>query len=155
MLYAYPMGLLLARLFRERSPETIEGHVFVKSSIALVVLLTIPNIGGKTVETIYQLFCVVVCFPAIIWYAARGTVTGIRQKVIFFMGRLSYPLYAIHFPVICLQISEVQGMGDVYATSAQPWTVVPFTFLISITLAVLAMLCYDEPVRRWLRKKIG
>ena len=153
MLYAYPMGLLLARLFRERKPSSLKGHVFLKSSLALVVLLALPIIGGKTVETIYQLACIVVCFPAIIWYAARGTVAGIRQKVISFMGRLSYPLYAIHFPIICLQISEVQGMGDVYATSAQPWTVVPFTFLISLTLAVLAMLCYDEPVRRWLRKK--
>ncbi len=153
MLYAYPMGLLMARLFRQHKPETIEGHVFLKSSIALVMLLAMPVIGGKTVETIYQLFCVVVCFPSIIWYAARGKATGMRQKVISFISRLSYPLYAIHFPIICLQISVVQGMGDVYATSAQPWTVVPFTFLISITLAILAMLFYDEPLRRWLKKK--
>ena len=155
MLYAYPMGLLLAHLFREQKPETLQGHVFLKSSLALVVLMCLPFIGDKTLETLYQLICIVVFFPAIIWYAARGKSTGLRQQIISFVGRLSYPLYAIHFPVICLQISVVQSMGDVYATSVQPWTVVPFTFLISITLAVLAMLCYDEPVRRWLRKKIG
>lgn len=154
MLYAYPMGLLLARLFREQQPKTLQGHVFLKSSLALIVLLALPILGGKTVETIYQLFCVVVCFPAIIWYAARGQATGIRQQIISFLGRLSYPLYAIHFPVIYLQISVVQGMGDVYATNAQPWTVVPFTFLISITLAILATLFYDEPIRRWLKKKL-
>lgn len=155
MLYAYPMGLLMARLFRERKPCTLQGHVFLKSSLALVVLLALPIIGGKTVETVFQLLCVVVFFPAIIWYAARGKATGMRQQVISFMGRLSYPLYAIHFPIICLQISVTQAMGNVYETSAQPWSVVPFTFVISLVIAILAMKYYDEPLRRWLRKKSG
>lgn len=155
MLYAYPMGLLMARLFRERKPSSLQGHVFLKSSIALIVILAMPIIGGKTAETIFQLICIVVFFPAIIWYAARGKATGTKQKVISFLGRLSYPLYAIHFPVICLQISIVQGMGDVYETSAQPWSVVPFSFLISLIIAILAMKYYDEPLRSWLRRKLG
>ena len=154
MLYAYPMGLLLARLFRERKPSSLQGYVFLKSSVALIVILALPIIGGKTVETLFQLVCVVVFFPAIIWYAARGNATGMRQKVISFIGRLSYPLYAIHFPVICLQISVVQGMDNLYEHSSQPWSVVPFTFIISLVLAIVAMLFYDEPLRRWLTKRL-
>lgn len=39
LLYAYPMGLLLARLFRERKPSSLQGYVFLKSSVALIVIL--------------------------------------------------------------------------------------------------------------------
>ena len=39
MLYAYPMGLLMARVFRERQPKPLHGHVFLLCSIALLVLL--------------------------------------------------------------------------------------------------------------------
>lgn len=42
MLYAYPMGLLMARVFRERQPKPIHGHMFLLCSIGLVVLMGLP-----------------------------------------------------------------------------------------------------------------
>ena len=57
MLYAYPMGLLMARMFRQRKPEPLQGPVFLFCSLALVVLLGLPLFGGKESETIYQLVC--------------------------------------------------------------------------------------------------
>lgn len=153
MLYAYPMGLLMARVFRKRQPKPIKGHMFLLCSLGLIVLLGIPFLGNKDVEAIYQLVCIFSFFPTIIWYGARGIVTGWRQTAVSFLGRLSYPLYAIHFPLIYLYITWVQRSGYTYAGYSQPWVAALVTLVASVLIATVCMLFYDEPIRRWLSKK--
>ena len=155
MLYAYPMGLLMARMFRQRNPKPVKGHVFLLSSIALVVLLGLPSLGEKDMNTIYQLVCLLSFFPAIIWYAARGTVSGWRQKTVSFLGRLSYPLYAIHFPFIYLYITWVGRDGHPYEGYMHPWLISLLAIVVSIAAATLCMLFYDEPLRKWLSRNRG
>ena len=125
MLYAYPMGLLMARVFRERQPKPIRGHMFLLCSL----------------------------FPTIIWFGARGIVSGWRQKAVSFLGRLSYPLYAVHFPLIYLYISWVQRSGYTYEGHSQPWTAALITLAASLIIAILCLLLYDEPLRRKLSGK--
>jgi peptidoglycan/LPS O-acetylase OafA/YrhL len=153
MLYAYPMGLLMARVFRERQPKPIHRHMFLLSSLALVVLLGLPFIGGKDIETIYQLVCIFSFFPTIIWFAARGVVTGFMQKVASFLGRLSYPLYVVHFPLVYLYISWIGRDGHPYEGYSHPWGLAICTYIVSILVATLCLLFYDEPLRRLLSKK--
>ena len=153
MLYAYPMGLLMARMFRKRKPEPIKGPVFLLSSLGLVALLGLPLFGGKDTETIFQLVCLFSFFPAIIWFAARGIVTGWRQRTVSFLGRLSYPLYAVHFPLIYLYITWVGKDGHPYEGYSQPWLVALITIGASVLVATLCLLFYDEPIRRKLSGK--
>lgn len=153
MLYAYPMGLLMARMFRKRQPKPIRGHVFLLSSFGLVALLGLPLFGGKESETIYQFICLFSFFPAIIWFAARGIVTGWRQKAVSFLGRLSYPLYAVHFPLIYLYITWVEKNGNPYQGYSQPWLPAIITIAASLLIATLCLLLYDEPLRKRLSRK--
>lgn len=153
MLYAYPMGLLMARMFRERNPKPLHGHVFLLSSLVLVALLGVPFLGGEDTETIYQLICVFSFFPTIIWFAARGIVSGWRQQAVSFLGRLSYPLYAIHYPFIYLFITWVGRDGHPYVGYSHPWAAVFLTVAASVLVATLCLLFYDEPLRRWLSRK--
>ena len=153
MLYAYPMGLLMARMFRKRKPEPIKGPVFLLSSLGLVALLGLPLFGGKDTETIFQLVCLFSFFPSIIWFAARGIVTGWRQRTVSFLGRLSYPLYAVHFPLIYLYITWVGKDGHPYEGYSQPWLVALITIGASVLVATLCLLFYDEPIRRKLSRK--
>ena len=153
MLYAYPMGLLMARVFRERQPKPIRGHMFLLCSLALVALLGLPSLGSTDGETIYQLVCILSLFPTIIWFGARGIVSGWRQKAVSFLGRLSYPLYAVHFPLIYLYISWVQRSRYTYEGHSQPWTAALITFAASLIIAILCLLLYDEPLRRKLSGK--
>lgn len=152
MLYAYPMGLLMARMFRERQPKPLHGHVFLLSSLALVVLLGLPFLGGKDTETIYQLVCIFSFFPTIIWCAARGVVTGSKQKAVSFLGRLSYPLYAVHYPFVYLFITWIGRSGHPYEGYSQPWIAVIITMAASLLVATLCLLYYDEPIRKRLNK---
>ena len=152
MLYAYPMGLLMARVFRHRNPRPLRGHVFLLGSLALVVLLGMPSLPAGDAETIYQLVCLLSLFPALIWFSARGTVSGWRQQIVSFLGRLSYPLYAVHFPFVYLFIVWVGRDGHPYDGYSQPWLPLLLTFAVSLIVAVLSMLLYDEPLRRFLSR---
>ena len=153
MLYAYPMGLLMARMFRERQPKPINGHMFLLCSLGLVILLGLPFLGNKDAETIYQLVCIFSFFPTIIWYGARGIVTGWRQKAVSFLGRLSYPLYAVHFPFVYLFITWVERSGYTYTGFSQPWGAAIVTIAASVLTAILCLLLYDEPLRKRLSNK--
>lgn len=155
MLYAYPMGLLMARMFRKRKPEPLHGHVFLFCSASLVVLLGLPIIGGKETEIIYQLACLFSFFPGLIWIGARGSVEGWRQQVVSFLGRLSYPLYAVHFPLIYLYITWVRQDATPYQGYDQPWLAAIITIAASLFIATLCLLFYDEPLRKRLSKKCG
>ena len=154
MLYAYPMGLLMARVFRERQPKPIKGHVFLLCSLALAILLGFPSLGSKDANTIFQLVCILSFFPTIIWFGARGIVSGWRQKAVSFIGRLSYPLYATHFPLIYLYITWVGSDGHPYEGYSQPWVPALLTLVASVLIATLCLLAYDEPLRKWLNKKL-
>lgn len=153
MLYAYPMGLLMARMFCKRQPKPIEGPVFLLSSLGLVALLGLPLFGGKDTETIYQLVCLFSFFPAIIWFGARGIVTGWRQRAVSILGRLSYPLYAVHFPLIYLYITWVGKDAHPYEGYSQPWLPAIITIVASVVIATLCLLFYDEPLRKRLSRK--
>lgn len=153
MLYAYPMGLLMARMFRERNPKPVHGHVFLFCSLALMALMALPSLGNKDLNTIYQLVCLLSFFPALIWYGARGAVSGWRQRVVSFLGRLSYPLYAVHYPFVYLFIYYIGRDGHPYEAYSHPWVPLLITVAASFVAATLCLLFYDEPLRRWLNRK--
>lgn len=156
LFFAYPAGLLLSRLFRSRRPAPISGPAFTLSAVALVALMAVPSLstltGIKLLNPIYQ--CAVVClgFPAIVWFAARGKVDGSRRSAVNFLGRLSYPLYAIHYPLIYLYIYWLNTGQQPFGSS--PWSTPVALFFIAIALGILCMLCYDEPLRRWLGRRL-
>ena len=152
MLYAYPMGLLMARVFRERQPGPLRLPMFSLCSLALVVLLGLPYLREKDVETIYQLVCIFSFFPTIIWYGARGVLSGWSQKAISFLGRLSYPLYAVHFPLVYLYIAWVGKDPHPYENYAHAWVPAIITIASALLIATLCLLFYDEPLRKWLNK---
>lgn len=48
LLFAYPIGMLLARKFREERPRQIRKPIFLLSGIALALLLAVPSFSWLT-----------------------------------------------------------------------------------------------------------
>ena len=155
--FGYPAGLLLARLFRKRRPQPLKGPIFLLCSLALIGLLAMPNLNHGAwssrvyLSVWYQVLCLTVFFPAIVWVAARGLASGRKEKVIRFLGRLSYPLYAIHYPLIYLYIDWINKGLHPFGEAA--WTTPVALGVIALALGTFFLLCYDEPVRRFLNRK--
>ncbi len=154
MLYGYPMGLLLARLYRHWQPSSIHKFpIFALCSLLLIALFSVPSMTSvhPNIKVWYELFCIVVAFPCVLLFAARGNAEGFNRKVVSFLGRLSYPLYAIHYPFIYLYIHWINTQQHPFGT--WEWATPIAVAVLSIILATLALIFYDEPLRRRLSKR--
>ena len=152
LLFCYPMGLLLSRLFLQHNPQKINGLVFGATAVLLVLLLSVPSFHALAPNVVYQFICVTLLFPAIIWTAARGEVKDGRKKAVSFLGRISYPLYAVHYPFIYLYIDWINKGTTPFGPLG--WTTPVIVAAMSITTAAICLIFYDEPIRRWLPTKI-
>ena len=147
--FGYPMGLLLARLFQRAQPAPMGKAIFPLCSLAVLALLCIPNL--KNFSLYYQILCVGVFFPTIIWLGARGVVEGQVKRTASLLGRISYPLYAIHYPLIYMYIRWLNDGVTPFGMSA--WCTPVAIFCTAVIAAYFIMRYYDEPLREWLSRK--
>ena len=75
------------------------------------------------------------------------------NRSLAFLADISYPLYAIHYPLIYLYIGWINA--DVHPFGTAVWATPLALTAIAILLAYLLMRCYDKPLRRWLSRRNG
>ena len=152
MMFPFSLGMLLARNFK---PVRVRG-VFWLAIILLFALFSVPffpSVGGICVNGIFEMCCIMLLFPVIVWLGASGMTTDkVSTGVCRFLGDLSYPLYIVHYPVMYLFYAWL--IKNQLYTVADTWQVVLLVFAVNITLAIVALKLYDEPVRRWLAAKL-
>ncbi len=151
LLFAFAAGLLLSRVFK---PIHIKGAFWI-CSLAVVVLLSVPRIGGSEhlwMNGLYDTLCAVVLFPLLVFLGASGKTTDkITTRVCKFLGDISYPLYMVHYPFIYLYYAWVKN-GNLTFGQSLPGAVA--LVVGSVILAYLCLKLYDEPVRRFLTKRL-
>ena len=160
LLYPFLCGLLISRILPAHrskgnpsgSPIHLKGG-FWWCSLALVILFSVPCIGGKTgvPDGIYQAVCILLMFPLIVLTGSGSVTKGKRSTVVCkWLGDISYPLYITHYPFMYIQMSWVAEHGD-----APLWMHIMMNagvVFISILLAYGLLKVYDEPVREWLKE---
>ena len=144
--FSFSAGLLMQRSFR---PRRIRGAFWICSGL-LCALLACPYVGGpagpSVLNAVYDTVCTIVVFPAIVWLGACGTTTDATStRICDFLGRISYPVYIVHYPVMYLFYAWVWAGGR---TFAEVWPVCAALFVLIIAMAWCAMRFYDTPVRR-------
>jgi peptidoglycan/LPS O-acetylase OafA/YrhL len=134
-IFSFTLGLLLYRAHKAEWLPRLRMNLWVISA-ALVGCFTLPFRGGFV-----DLAIVLIGLPALLVAAISANGDGWFWS---WSGRLSYPLYLIHYPLL------------VTALAIQPASLplsVRVTWVIGFALAALALaaatlLAYDEPVRR-------
>mgnify|MGYP000148007384 FL=1 len=151
LLFAFPAGLLLSRVFR---PVRVRGAFWI-GSLAVVVLASVPRIGGSEhlwMNGVYDALCAVVLFPLIVWIGASGKTTDrVTSRICKFLGDISYPLYMVHYPFIYLYYAWVKNENLTFGQSLPGAAALVAG---SVALAWLCLRFYDEPVRRFLSKRL-
>jgi len=160
LLYPFLCGLLISSILPGRrnesnpsgSPIHLKGG-FWWCSLLLVVIFSIPCIGGKTgiPDGIYQAVCILLLFPLIV-LAGSGSITTDKKSTVIckWLGEISYPLYITHYPLMYMQMSWVKDHAD-----APLWIHIVLNLgivFMSIVLAWGLLKVYDEPVREWLKE---
>ena len=151
MLFPFTLGMLLSRNFR---PVRVRGAFWI-CSLVLLVLFCVPYIEGKagvSLNGLYEVFCIFLVFPFLVRLGASGSLTdGVSTRVCKFMGDISFPLYAVHYPIMYLFYAWL--IDNQHYTFAEVWPQALGVFVGNVLLAYLCLKLYDEPVRRWLARR--
>jgi peptidoglycan/LPS O-acetylase OafA/YrhL len=147
MAFSFTMGLWLYRV-RERAPKLRLGWVALSAILVLAFALplvpqSIPHGNG-----LYEAAVVMALFPAVILCGAHSQIGRTEMALCKFAGRISYPIYILHFPILLIYMNFMTFrkppalVADLAAAGA---------FVLAVAVAWLALKLYDEPVRRWLK----
>lgn len=153
MLFPFTMGMLLARTF---VPRRVRGAFWICTTM-LVAIFSMPYIApvnGISLNSIYEVACIVLLFPLIVWMGACGSCADSATKRINkFLGDISYPLYIVHYPIMYIFYRWL--IEKRYYTLDETWVVASMVVLSSILMAYAVLKLYDEPVRRYLTGKFS
>ncbi len=139
--FGFYVGIGIYRLWKAGKLPAWQVHPFL-IAVMLLLSLAIPRHGDLapylTLAVVYLLFPTIVILSVLV--EPRGWLSPLFRQ----LGLLSFPLYAIHYPIF----SFVRLMGG-YLGAPQLATSIA-SIGISIIFAWLAMHLFDQPVRNWL-----
>jgi len=150
LLFPYMAGMLLRRAITPHPGK----NTFIAAAAILVLVLSIPRIGGYErlwLNGLYESAVIILIFPLIIYLGAIGRVNGnLANRLCVFLGDISYPLYITHFPLMCVFYAWVVNHKIPLGTGI--WVLLLLT-VVSVCLAYIWLKIYDEPVRKWLTRR--
>jgi peptidoglycan/LPS O-acetylase OafA/YrhL len=145
---SFSAGLLVYRLnLRLKLP-----WAFPVLSAALLCVFVAPHTTMKAWNGMYDVLCVLIVFPLMVAAGAGGgEPTGWMGQVCRAFGRLSYPLYILHYPFVFffvrwLWLKHPPGQTVFWVVCATMAIIIPFVWLV--------MSRFDEPFRAWLSSRL-
>ncbi len=142
--WSFSAGIFLYH-FRYYAPRV----PFVVPTIALVALMQAPpslGLFGRSFDLVSVLFAL----PTIVWVASTARLGPRGQRWSAWSGDLSYPVYALHYPVI--RVVGLLGLKLGFPASGRLSVVAVSTLLVVVGSGVIHAVI-DVPVRRWLTGK--
>ena len=138
--FSFTVGVLIYRYKR------LLPSVRPISAIVLLVLVAAVN-PTSDIRTYYDLICVLLVFPIIIGTVLGSEPDGSDHRIYNWLGEMSYPLYAVHYPIIWLANGFANRLG-----LSKPLIAV----LLIPSLIFFAHLLekkIDLPLRKWIRAR--
>lgn len=145
--YSFFAGLLLYRL----NVRLALPHSYVWLSLLLVALFAAPALGRF--GAVYEAACVIVVFPLVIGLGSGvGKLNGAAGSLCRLSGRLSYPVYIIHYPAVYV---FAHWVWKTHPANGQVWLVGSLLYIGVLFAAWLLLKYYDEPLREYLTRKFA
>lgn len=149
--YPFMAGLLLFRL-HHRLPRWRVG--FLPLSVILLLTFAAPGMptdGVIKLNGVYQAFCVIILFPAIIVAGRHSQGGPTMTHLCRTAGQISYPLYITHYPFVYLYMNWIATGGGQGAVTGP---VAIGLYVFTIVFAAAAYRIWDRPLRLALRRWI-
>jgi peptidoglycan/LPS O-acetylase OafA/YrhL len=138
VLFPFSCGVLLRRL-----PLPPLGRVWLwPTATVLLAVLFCPLKQGSALA----IAAVLLVFPGVVAVGAAVRTGPALSAALGWLGRVSYPLYVLHGPV-------VRGLAKIAGQPLQG-ALALYAVVLCVTLAHAAAGFYDEPVRAWLNRRL-
>jgi peptidoglycan/LPS O-acetylase OafA/YrhL len=107
--------------------------------------------GGKAANGLLHAALVLLLFPAMVLLGAHSQMGSRTRAACTWLGRLSYPLYILHYPFIYLFIDYAQFGTPTHAGLLAGVVLIPPAM---IALGWAGLRLWDEPLRAWLTARL-
>ena len=136
VLYAFPLGILFARALTAGS-QLSWASIAILGIFGGVLGLSAPALPAWTIDAVG----VFVALPLLLWGGAKFQLPQAFNKIGNFLGNISYPLYAVHMPL--LQIAMF-----VFVTNfGLPPRAIATFFFLSVVFVSWILAKFDARVR--------
>lgn len=142
--FSFTAGVLIARLPQPAARPAGWGGLACLVAIAAMLLLDVPAVSTAH----YDLACSLVIAPLLVWIGARFEPPRLVAPAAWFLGEMSYALYAVHWALMqpLRYFKDDLGYHPV---------VMAFAFLgCCIALSWICVRWIDVPMRAWLRSML-
>ena len=96
----------------------------------------------------YEAFVTIVLFPMIIVFGAHSNLGKVEMAICKLAGRMSYPIYILHFPFLLIYMNFVNFRKPAPDVAYTAGAVV---LVVVVVFSWLALTFYDEPIRKMLK----
>lgn len=144
VMFSFFLGVLIYRTVPRRSP----GSFLIGPACA--ALLVAAFAFRPALPLPYDLFCVLVVFPALGFLVMRVDVDSISRGVFKALGDASYGVYVIHLPMLVF----VSWVASHAGLSGHP-AIFPLCCAALAGIVLALDHWYDRPVRKWLTEAFG
>lgn len=144
--YSFTLGALFFHVLGEPRRRASYWSIAVIMLLVSVFAMPMPGVDRRLFEPLMILFCL----PIILWLGARLEIPARLRKIAGALGDVSYPLYAIHFPLTVM-------FGHLQSRLIHAPLLPTYTAFVAATVicAWLVARYYDGPVRAWLGGMLG
>ncbi|WP_183864323.1 MULTISPECIES: acyltransferase [unclassified Rhizobium] len=145
---SFALGVLIFHLDRmiTRRRTRLVGSLFWCLTALMLLVFYVPVEATFTLK----LFWKFVLAPALVWAGAYVTLNKTQEGVARYLGDLSYPIYALHYPLFCWVNGTLQAATGV----KEPIVEVPLVVVTVIIASDVALRLFDRPVRLFLSRHI-
>ena len=142
----FSLGVLLYKKFSHIRMKQNWVQPALLSVIMIILVLLKPN-------WMISIISLGILFPLFLTLQPSRNLTGMSAKVCTELGRISYPVYLLHTPVLLWGAGAFKVFkGDNFEASA-PWLGIAL-MVATIVLSFMVAKLFDEPIRRLLNKYI-
>ncbi|MBC2664149.1 acyltransferase [Novosphingobium flavum] len=135
VMFAYPIGMLLARRSVRRGANSGLGwQVSLLLPVAIVAFSPLLPLSRGLGDVILTLLA----FPLVMWLAAAPS-RGEPAALLMAMGRLSYPLYVFHYPLLLCGKAVSDRVPETFA---------PLVAAASVTISLVLAHCAARLLER-------
>jgi peptidoglycan/LPS O-acetylase OafA/YrhL len=143
--FSFALGVLIHRL--GWSTTTRSSYWALAPVLLLIGLVILPV--SATLRPAFDVATAALVIPALLIWGARLQLPDPLIRPATWIADASYPLYAIHFPLLFMTGFVARSLG-------LPLVIWGPLFLAGVVIFAYALgRCYDAPVRRWLTAKVA